>query len=119
MSNDARQIFAVIDTMDADAFVQHLTPDVHFVFGNNDPAEGRAAVKGAVTGFFSTIGGLTHHVREVWDVEDGTVSICHIDVEYRRRDGKTVTVPNIDILRWDGDQVADWKIVIDLAPVYA
>lgn len=118
MSNDARQIFADIDTMDADAFLRHLTPDVRFTFGNHDAADGREAVRAAVEGFWSTIAGMKHHVHQVWDVEDG-VSVVHADVEYRRRDGKVVTVPNVDILRWDGDRVADWRIVIDLAPVYA
>lgn len=118
MSNDARQIFTDIDTMQADAFLQHLTPDVRFTFANHDPAEGREAVRGAVEGFWSSIAGLTHHVKDVWDVEDG-VTVVHAEVEYRRHDGKVVTVPNVDILRWQGDKVADWRIFIDLAPVYA
>ena len=45
--------------------------------------------------------------------------IAQIDVEYRRLDGKSVTVPNADILVFDGDLVRDWQIYIDVAPVYA
>jgi ketosteroid isomerase-like protein len=117
MSRNIRAIFADIDSFDPDRFVANLTEDVVFRFGNNEPAVGRAAVKEAVAGFFSMIGGLTHHILETWDV--GDVSIAKIDVEYVRTDGKHVTVPNADILVFDGDLVSNWQIYIDLAPVFA
>jgi ketosteroid isomerase-like protein len=117
MSRDVAQVFTDIDTFDPDKFVAHLTPDAKFRFVNADPVTGRAAVKEAVAGFFSTIDGLTHHVRNVWECDDTVVT--QIDVEYRRKDGKTVTVPNADILIYDGDLVRDWRIYIDIAPVYA
>jgi ketosteroid isomerase-like protein len=117
MSRDVAAIFADIDAFDPDRFVAHLTPDAQFRFGNADPVTGRAAVKEAVTGFFDTIGGLTHHIRNVW--EAGHTVIAQIDVEYLRKDGKTVTLPNADILVFDGDLVSDWQIYIDVAPVYA
>jgi len=117
MSRDARAIFADIDSLDPDKFVAHLTEDVVFRFGNAEPSVGRAAVRDAVAGFFSTIDGMTHHVLDVWDVGDTT--IARIDVEYRRKDSKSVTVPNADILVFDGDLVRDWQIYIDLAPLFA
>lgn len=117
MSRDVRKVFADIDTLDPDKFVAHLTPDVVFRFGNADPITGREAVREAVAHFFATIDGLTHHVRNVWDVDDTT--IAQIDVEYRRKDGKTVIVPNADILTYDGELARDWRIYIDLAPLYA
>ena len=51
--------------------------------------------------------------------EVGDTVIAKIDVEYLRQDGKSVTVPNADILVFDGDLVRDWQIYIDLAPVFA
>ena len=117
MSRDVRSIFADIDAFDPDKFVAHLTDDVVFRFGNGEPAVGRAAVRDAVAGFFTTIDGLTHHVRNVWDI--GETSVAQIDVEYLRKDGKRVTVPNADILTFEGDLVRHWQIYIDLAPVFA
>ncbi len=117
MSRDVARVFADIDAMDADKFVAHLTPDVVFRFGNADPLTGREAVKEGVIGFWATIDGLTHHVRNVW--ESGDTTVAQIDVEYRRKDGKTVTLPNADILTYDGELVRDWQIYIDVAPVYA
>ncbi len=117
MSRDVPAIFADIDAFDPDKFVAHLTEDVVFRFGNAEPAVGRAAVKEAVAGFFSTIDGLTHHLLNVYDV--GDTAIVRIDVEYKRKDGKSVTVPNADILEFEGDLVRNWQIYIDVAPVFA
>ena len=117
MSRDVAAIFADIDAFDPDKFVAHLTPDATFRFANADPVTGRAAVKEAVTGFFATIDGLTHHILNVY--ESGDTAIAKIDVEYLRKDGKSVTVPNADILVFDGDLVRDWRIYIDVTPVYA
>lgn len=117
MSHDVAAAFASIDSFDPDKFVQHLTPDVVFRFGNGDPVKGRQAVHEAVTGFFSTIDGLTHHLLHVY--KDGDTAIAKIDVEYLLKDGRRVTVPNADILVYDGDLVSDWQIYIDLAPLFA
>jgi ketosteroid isomerase-like protein len=117
MSRDIAAIFADIDAFDPDKFVAHLTPNAKFRFANADPVTGREAVKEAVTGFFSSIDGLTHHILNVY--ESGETVIAQIDVEYRRKDGKSVTVPNADILVFDGDLVRDWQIYIDVTPVYA
>ena len=117
MSRDTLAIFADIDAFDPDKFVAHLTEDVVFRFGNAEPAVGRAAVREAVAGFFTTIDWLRHHVLNVYDV--GDTSIARINVEYIRKDGKHVTVPNADILTYQGDLVRDWQIYIDLAPLFA
>jgi ketosteroid isomerase-like protein len=117
MSRDITSVFADIDAMDVGKFVAHLTPDVRFRFANADPAIGREAVKEGVLAFWATIDGLTHHVLNTWDF--GDVTVVQAEVDYRRNDGKTVTVPNADILTFDGDLVRDWQIYIDLAPVYA
>jgi len=117
MSHDVAQAFADIDAFDPDKFVAHLTPDVVFRFGNNDAVKGRDAVKEAVAGFFSTIDGLTHHILDVYEV--GDTAVAKIDVEYVLKDGRHVTVPNADILVYDGDLVRDWQIYIDLAPLWA
>ncbi len=117
MSRDVARVFADIDAFDPDKFVAHLTPDVRFRFANAEPAIGREAVREAVAGFFATIDGLAHYIKNIW--EFGETVIVQIDVEYLRKDGKTVTVPNADILIYDGDLVRDWQIYIDVTPVYA
>ncbi len=117
MTHDVAQAFADIDAFDPDKFVAHLTPDVVFRFGNGAPVKGREAVREAVAGFFSTIEGLTHHILDVYEV--GDTAVAKIDVEYVLKDGRHVTVPNADILVYEGELVRDWQIYIDLAPLWA
>ncbi len=117
MSRDVAQVFTDIDAFDPDKFVAHLTPDARFRLANADPVAGRAAVKEAVAGFLSTIDGLTEYITNVWGFGDTVMT--QIDVEYRRKDRKTVTVPNADILVHDGDLVRDWQIYVEVAPVFA
>src|SRR5260370_41834939 len=105
MSRDVAPIFADIDAMDADKFVAHLTPDVRFRFANADPALGRAAVKEGVEGFWASIDGLTHHILNGYEV--GDTVIAQIDVEYRRKDGQSRTVPDCDVLTFGDDRVRD------------
>ena len=114
---DVKQIFADIDSMNPDQFVAHLSEDVVFRFGNGDPVVGRADVRAAVAGFYSSIGAMTHHLIQTYDSGDTTVA--QIDVEYERLDGKSVITPNADILVFDGELVKNWQIYIDLAPVFA
>ena len=114
---DVAGIFADIDALDPDAFVAHLAEDVVFRFGNGEPAVGRAAVRAGVAGFFSTIAGMKHQVLNSFEV--GDTVILQIDIDYTRHDGKTVTVPNADVLVFEGDLVKNWQIYIDLAPVFA
>ncbi len=117
MTRDPKTTFADIDTLDPDRFVAHLTEDVAFRFGNNDPLVGRAAVRDAVAGFFTSIAGMRHDVLALY--EDGDVVVVKADTSYTRPDGAVVVVPNADILTYRGDLVRDWQIYIDLAPVYA
>lgn len=117
LRKEVGSIFADIDSLDPDRFVKNLTPDVRFRFGNADTLTGRDAVREAVAGFYTMIDGMKHHIVNVY--QDGDTVIGKIDVEYIRKDGRSVTVPNADILQFDGDLVRDWQIYIDLAPVFA
>ena len=60
-------LFADIDSMDADAFAKHLADDVTFKFGNWDPVIGRAAVRDTWAEFCQGIDGVSHGVIEQWN----------------------------------------------------
>ncbi len=111
------RMFAVADTLDVDSYVNYLAPDVCFRFGNAEPITGRAAVRDAVGHFFTTIKGLQHTIVREW--HDGDTIIQQLDVTYTRLDGNKVTIPAVNILRLNNDTVADYRIYVDLAPVYA
>jgi hypothetical protein len=106
-----------IDAMRLDEFVARLTPDVDVVFGNNPPVKGREATKENIGYLFSTINGIRHRVRNV--VEGNGFTFLEADVEYLRKDGRTVTVPSVTVLERSGSLVKSLRIYVDVTPVYA
>ncbi len=111
------QLFRSIDSKDSDAFVSYLTEDAKFKFGNGDVVEGRQKIRDAVANFFGTIEGLHHDVINIWEVP-GTV-LTELQVTYTRKDGRKVAVPCMNLFGMEGAKIRDYKIFIDMAPVYA
>jgi ketosteroid isomerase-like protein len=106
-----------IDRMDARAFASHLSQDCVLRYANNDEVVGRDAIEAAIAGFFGTIKGLRHDVLDEWNVDDAT--IIRFDVTYTRHDNGQVTVPAVTIYRRGDELIDDYRIFIDLTPVYA
>jgi hypothetical protein len=110
-------LYANVDAMRLDAFLAGLAPDVEVVVGNNPPMKGRQAVKEGIGYFWSTIGSLKHRFVNV--VEEHGLTVLEAKVDYRRKDGREVTVPVVSVLERNGDLVKSLRIYMDVAPVYA
>jgi ketosteroid isomerase-like protein len=110
-------VFADVDRMDAKAFASYLAEDSVLRFANADEVVGRDAIEQAIAGFFTTIKGLSHHIVEQWDVDDTT--IVQTEATYTRLDDRRVTVPAITVYRRGGDLIDEYRIFVDLSPVYA
>ena len=114
---DHASLFDDIDSMNPDRFAQHLDGDVVMRFGNADPVRGRDAVRDAWAGFCQGIDGVRHDVVEQW--AQGPATIVEAKVSYTRKDGSQVTVPVVTIYRGEGELIEDYRIFIDLAPLFA
>jgi limonene-1,2-epoxide hydrolase len=111
------RLLAVIDARDADGFVAFLTPDAEFRFGNAPAVHGREAIRAAVAGFFTVIGGCRHRLIDAWN-GPGT-AVCEGEVTYTRLDGSTVTIPFVNVFELEGERVASYRIYIDNAPLFS
>ena len=109
-------LFEDIDSMDPDRYACHLSDDVVMQFGNGEPVVGRAAVRDAWAAFCADLHGVSHDLVERW--EAGTATIVEARVTYTRADDSTVTVPAVTIYRASGDLINDYRIFIDLAPLF-
>ena len=114
---DRSQLFADIDSMEPERFTAHLADDVVMRFGNAEPIQGRDAVHDTWAGFCEGIDGVSHSLVEQWQSGSGTV--VEAEVTYTRKDGGTVTVPVATIYRERDGEIADYRIFIDLAPLFA
>ncbi len=110
-------MFAAIDRKDSEAFVGYLADDALFRFGSAPAVRGRDAIRVVVDAFFSSIAGSTHAIRQT--LTNGTTRVCEGEVTYRRLDGTSVTLPFTDVFEYEGDRIAEYKIYIDIAPLYS
>jgi hypothetical protein len=86
-------------------------------YANNDEVVGRDAIEQAIDGFYGTIKALRHDVVEEWTVDDAT--IIQFEVTYTRHDDREVTLPAVTIYRRGAELIDEYRIFIDLTPVYA
>ncbi|GAB3880333.1 nuclear transport factor 2 family protein [Microbispora bryophytorum] len=119
MSDDAvRRVFRSVDPFDPDEFGRLLAEDATMVFGNAEPLAGREAIVAGLREFYSTIGGLQHRIVRSWQVDADV--IAETEVTYRRLDGKDASAVAVSIWRTrDDGLISDYRIFVDLAPVYA
>jgi hypothetical protein len=112
-----QEAFRSVDEMRLDDFAALFTADGTMTFGNGEPTVGPAAIKAALGDFYRILRGVRHEPRGAWIVDD--VSINEALVHYTMTDDSVVPVPVTSILRWEGDRVRDWRIYMDVAPVFA
>jgi len=112
-----KRYYAAVDAMDLEAFKAMHSNNARVIFANFPAAEGPDQIAGAIGQFWSTIGGLKHNFVNRWDNPEE--SILEVKVDYTRKDGKSVTLPCVSILKPEGDKVGELRVFIDVAPIYA
>jgi limonene-1,2-epoxide hydrolase len=109
-------LFAAIDAKNTDAFLAFLTRDALFRFGSAPAMHGHDAIRAGVDQFFASIAGSSHAINNVLG-KDATL-VCEGEVTYRRHDGTQLTLPFTDVFELDGPLIAQYKIYLDIAPLY-
>jgi ketosteroid isomerase-like protein len=105
------RLFAVIDARDAAGFLNFLTPDAQFRFGNAPTITGSEAIGTAVEGFFAAIASCRHQLLRTWNGPEAVA--CEGVVTYTRHDRSTVSVPFANVLELRGAKVTAYRIYID------
>jgi hypothetical protein len=109
--------YEAVDAMDLETFKSMHSAKARVTFANFPAAQGPEQIAGAIGQFWSTIDGLKHRLINRWDHPEE--SILEVEVSYKRKDGQTVTLPCVTILKPEGDKVGELRIFTDVAPVYA
>lgn len=110
-------LFASIDAKDTGRFLGFLTEDALFRFGSAPAVHGHAAITDAVGGFFDSIDGCQHSASNTWS-GPGMFG-CEGEVLYRRHDGSEIALPFVDIFELREQLISNYKIYMDIAPLYA
>jgi ketosteroid isomerase-like protein len=113
-------LFAATDEGDLAGVASYLHDDVVVVLGNREPirgAEAYAELYGQVAGMLA---GLRHEILDIWSAaEDPSVWVVRMTVHYTRADGHTVSLPCCNVLRFTEGRVSDYRVFMDMAPVFA
>jgi ketosteroid isomerase-like protein len=112
-----RGVFAALDAQDPAAVTARMTDDVRMRLGNADLVEGKAKFREATAAFVASITAIRHEITSMWSVDD--VVIAEMDVHYERLDGRKVTLPVCNVFRVRDGLVSDYRVYLDIAPVYA
>jgi ketosteroid isomerase-like protein len=110
------RVFAVVDAGDADGFVELLTPDAQFRFGNAPVIVGRPAIHAAAAAFFAAITSSRHRLLGTWNGPAGTV--CEGEVTYTRHDGSVISVPFANVFELRGEKISAYRIYIDNSSLF-
>jgi len=113
---DTDGLLTAIDSMDADAFVSFLAEDARFRFGSAPAITGREGIAVGVSAFFDTIAACQHQVAMT--LLDGNTLVVEGEVTYQRHDDRQITLPFANVFELAGELIRDYKIYIDIAPLY-
>jgi ketosteroid isomerase-like protein len=113
----ASEVYKAVDSKDEQQMARFLTENCTFVYANSEPVVGRANIAEASKNFMALIADVKHQLLDVWAVDD--VIVSRLEVTYTRKDGSTLTVPAVTIWRVRNKQIDDYRIYIDVAPLFA
>jgi ketosteroid isomerase-like protein len=110
-------LFRSIDERDWRTFGSFLTPDVVFRYGSAPAVSGHAAVLGAADGAVAPFASVRHELSAFWD--SGSRMAMEGQVTYALADGRSVTLPFVNVFGMRDGLIAEYLIYIDPAPVMA
>ena len=110
------ELFRSIDAKDSPRFLDYLTEDACFRFGNAPSAVGKTAISQLLEGFFASIQALHHDLLNTWTTAEHV--ICQGIVTYKRHDGSTLCVPFVDVFAMRSKLVMEYLIYIDASQLY-
>ncbi|WP_439664324.1 nuclear transport factor 2 family protein [Lentzea sp. HUAS TT2] len=112
-----RQMCAAVDSGDAEAFGAWFAADATYVFGNNEPLIGRAAVVAATAGAAGALPWVRHVVDQVAEVGDQL--FCRFTIETEAPDGKPLALPCVTVIWMSGEEIVDYRVHMDISPAMA
>ena len=113
----ASEVYKAVDSKDEQRMASFLTENCTFVYANSEPVVGRANIAEASKNFMALIADIKHQLLDVWAVDD--VIVSRLEVTYTRKDGSTLIVPAVTIWRIRNKQIDEYRIYIDVAPLFA
>ncbi|OUL37457.1 carboxymuconolactone decarboxylase, partial [Nostoc sp. T09] len=112
LTKKLEKMYEALHAENWDEFVTFFTPNLLYKIGANDPVVGPEACRDLLTHIYKTLKLTTHNTRGMWEI--GNTIILEMDANYiQKLDKKFVQVPCVDIYRFDGDKIYEWRVYPD------
>ncbi len=112
-----RRLMAAVELNASDEYVSYFTDDAVYKVGNAEAVVGPESIRRLAASVIHLIEKVSHDVKNIWEL--GDTLICEMELRYLRKDGKTVTVPNLTIVRFEGDRVRSYQAFLDASSVFS
>jgi hypothetical protein len=95
-----------------DDYLPYLSKDLFVKVGANDPMHSPDEYHQFMGQIYSKLRFISHNIRGLWEVDN--VVIAEMDVNYEvNEDGRPVTVPCVDVYRFQDGKIKEWRIYPD------
>ena len=111
-------LFASMIAQDWETFRSCLTDDVMYRVGSTEPVHGPDAVVDFLQSFYTQVQMQEPDIRQILEPENQV--IFEFEAHYLRlKDNKQLNFACTDILRMSGDKIKEWRVYVDISPLYA
>lgn len=111
-------LFDAMKRKDWNTIKSCLTDDVLYRVGSSEPLYGHQAVQDYLSSLYQEVRFESADVRQIVEPE-GQV-IFEMDTHYvRLQDNEAISFACTDIMRFQGDKIREWRVYVDLSPMFA
>lgn len=114
-----KRAFSAVENNDVEGYVALFSDDAIYKAGNLDPAVGPDGIRqfaGPIMQMFSKV---SHDVKGMWQEGENTV-IAELVLTYvRAADNKSIDIPCLDIIQFEGDKIKSLQAYLDASPLFA
>jgi ketosteroid isomerase-like protein/catechol 2,3-dioxygenase-like lactoylglutathione lyase family enzyme len=112
LTKTLEKMYEALHAENWDQFMTFFTPNLLYKVGANDPVIGPEACRDLLSHIYKTLKLTTHNTRGIWEI--GNTIILEMDANYiHKQDKRFVQVPCVDIYRFDGDKIYEWRVYPD------
>lgn len=110
-------LFSSMLKQDWETFKSCLSDDVMFRVGSSEPIYSPDRVVGFLQSFFTEIKMQPLEIRQILESENQV--FFEFEAHHLRlKDNQVVNFACTDILRMRGDKVREWRVYVDMSPLY-
>ena len=112
LSKKLEKMYEALHAENWDEFMTFFTPDILYKIGVNPPVIGPEACRDLLQHIYKTLKLTTHNTRGMWEI--GNTIVLEMDANYvHKEDKRFVQVPCVDIYRFQGDKIYEWRVYPD------